>query len=856
MTTASEARDPEVLELFIEETTEALARVERLLLYAEKGDAPPDLMTRLFRDLHTMKGTAGFLALEKMASLAHAAEDLLSVLRETPARARPEHFAALLETADVLRKLMDAVKSSGDEGPQPIDELKLRLRAGASEAPAAPAAPQDPLPQLAHPIAIAAPAVAPAANGAPEAARAEAGDASVRVNVAVLDSLMNLMGELVLARNQVSTLLKAPADDEGSRVEAFGRLSGITSELQQTVMKARMQPVGRVFEKLPRLLRDLCQATGKRAECTLEGATTEIDKALVDAIRDPLLHVVRNAVDHGIESPEARIAAGKPETGAVAVRASHQGGMVCIEISDDGRGMDPARLRAHAVKRGLLTAAAAELLGDREAVELVFRPGFSTAETVTDISGRGVGMDVVRTQVERAGGQVELDSVAGQGTTVRLKMPLTLAIVPALLVESSGRRFAIPQAALVELVHLDAGQGSASIVEARGAPLLRLRGELLPLVRLSSALAIGAEPASPGGNVVVVSAGARRYGIWVDKIHDAEEIVVKPLTRELQKLRCYAGAAVLGDGAVALILDVAGVAALAGLDASARPQLASVRAIAEGLGPQPYLIFTVGAGTQCAVPLAMVARLEQVPAGRIERIGRSEVVQYRGAVLPLLRPEQLLPLGELPPAEEQQLVVFDFGRAVGFAVRAIVDVVDLTVSAETGRGAAPLTLGQAVVLGRTTLLLDAYSMVRKHVPDFARDSERPEAAGVLLVDDSNAMRAAVGGFLRARGLEVLEAHAGGPALQAVRDSRPGELQAVVTDLEMAGLDGFGLIEALRRERPDLPVIAWTQHESAAVHQRACAAGARACVHKLQREGLVAALAALGVGPLDEQARAA
>jgi two-component system chemotaxis sensor kinase CheA len=476
--------DDEIKQLFIDESLEALQRCERLLLDAEEGHARADLVDVLFRDFHTIKGTSALLGYDRIASLGHAAEDLMSRLRDKSIDAKPHHFARMVDVVDTLRALIESTRDANDEGSTDVGPLVKLLRedlergnepppASAPIAPAVAAAPA-PVPPPAPTVPTPAPVVAaapppptapmadakpafdplpaepaPAAAEAPEAheheekaaKQHEATDGTVRVNVAVLDKLMNLMGELVLARNQMVQSVRALRDQTAQG--AAQRLSLVTSDLQEQIMKTRMQPVSRVFEKIPRQVRDLCQQTGKRITAEVDGTTTEIDKALVEAIRDPVMHIIRNAVDHAIEAPDERVLKGKSPVGKIFVRAMHEGSTVTIEIRDDGRGIDPTKVKAVAVKRGVITQAEATAMGEREAINLIFRPGFSTAEKVTSISGRGVGMDVVRTHVERNGGQVELESTLGKGTTIRLKMPLTLAIIPALLVQEAGQRFAI-----------------------------------------------------------------------------------------------------------------------------------------------------------------------------------------------------------------------------------------------------------------------------------------------------------------------------------------------------------------------------------------------------------------------------
>lgn len=908
--------DDEIRQLFVDESLEALQRVEKILLEAEQGQPRANMVDTMFRDMHTIKGTSALLGFEKTASLAHAAEDLMSKLRDHSIEAKRHHFARMVEVVDALRQFVESTRDTGGEGDSDAAPLVAKLRhdleqgnaAGgepvatqsaakpsAPEAKPAPAAaalpaapPPSPTPAAAassappptsaapqpkeEPAAVtsspspssppsppsptasstpAAPAgpgaAAPAAAAGPAEHHGEA-DGTVRVNVGVLDKLMNLMGELVLARNQMVQIVRGQRDNNA--LAAAQRLSLVTSDLQEQIMKTRMQPVARVFEKIPRMVRDLSQQTGKRVAVEVEGTTTELDKALVEAIRDPVMHIVRNSLDHGIETPDERVAKGKPATGKLTVRAMHEGSTVTIEIRDDGKGVDPAVVKRVALSRGVITQAEADRMGDREAIELIFRAGFSTAAKVTAISGRGVGMDVVRTHVERAGGQVELESHVGKGTTIRMKMPLTLAIIPALLVKDGDQRFAIPQANLLELVYLDDEQAKKAIENVRGAPIYRLRGEILPLVRLSPLLR--RKPAEIEGlNIVVVSIGLRRYGLVVESIHDTEEIVIKPLHSMIKKLPCYAGATVLGDGGVALILDVAGIATMAGIDLSASRNETFVETkVATSESSQSVLIFTAGADARCAVPVSMVARLEQVEAKAIETVAGAELLQYRGELMPIIRPEGALPIGSPPESETgiQQLLVFNFGRPVGVAVNAIIDTCDVESFHPSD---VPGTLGKAVVFGRTTMLVDVFSLVRQLAPACLGTGGAPKKAKrprVLLADELDAMRASLAGFLRASGLDVVEVTS--DAL--VRELR----QAVDTrhfDAVVAGVEGKTaetMVKAVRTEQPALPVVCLSQEGGAG------ASGLPPCIKRVEREAVLEALVEAGVfSSTSDQARA-
>jgi two-component system chemotaxis sensor kinase CheA len=872
-------RDAETVALFVEESIEGLQRIDALLLDAERGAPPANLMATLFRDVHTIKGTSGFLAFSRIQSLSHVAEDLLSRLRDNKLQARADHFSCLIAVGDRLRQMVENVRATGDEGEVEVASLIGQLRTLLQEVPRPASVPAS---APATPVAAAAPTPIPAAAALAQAVQAapapvaapvevaappesaeissevevhpsggQAADSTVRVNVAVLDRLMNLIGELVLARNQVVQMVKVSSDRSVQTQAATHRLNLVTSDLQEQVMKTRMQPVARVFEKIPRMVRDLARVTHKQVTTEVEGTTTEIDKALVEAIRDPVMHIVRNAIDHGIETPAERTEKGKPPVGTLTVRASHEGGMVTIEIEDDGKGMDPRALKAHAVKKQVLTEAEANRLSDREALELVFRPGFSTAKAVTDISGRGVGMDVVRTHVERSGGQVEIDSVVNRGTVIRLKMPLTLAIIPALLVRAGQQRFAIPQVNLLELVYLDEEKAKKGIEYVRGAAIYRLRGEILPIVRLGAVLGMEthARPVGEAGvYIVVLAVGTRRYGLVVDGIHDTEEIVIKPLHGQLKRIPAYAGAAVLGDGGVALILDVAGLADTAGIDTSTERRAGAGDEESAGGRRQAFIVFRAGEGGQCAVPLSMVARLEHVEPGKIERVAGTEVIQYRDSIMPIVRPEAVLPLGAVPAAgATQPIIVFDLGQSVGMAVGEILDILELEVKEDSLGQSTPFALGKVVAFNRTTLLLDVYKIVRELVPQFVKERRRgTRKMRVLLVDDSAAMRSALGSWLQSSGMEVVEVASGKAALAEVLQKGTA-FDAVVSDLEMPGMDGFEFLSTLKRERPELPTFAWTFHDEPAVAERAMAAGARACVGKMEREDLVAAFEANGVG---------
>jgi two-component system chemotaxis sensor kinase CheA len=547
------------------------------------------------------------------------------------------------------------------------------------------------------------------------------------VDVGLLDKLMNLVGELVLARNQILQFTASQKD--ATFLGTTQRLNLITTELQEGVMKTRMQPIGNVWNRFPRIVRDLAVQCGKRVRVEMEGQETELDRTIIEAIKDPLTHIVRNSVDHGIEPPEARAGRGKPEEGCLHLRAFHEGGQVNIEISDDGGGIDADKVRRKALERGLLSGEQAARLSERECLQLIFLPGFSTAEKITNVSGRGVGMDVVKTNIEKIGGTVDLQSERGVGTTLKIKIPLTLAIIPALVVTAGGDRYAIPQASLLELVRVEGEQARTAIEMIHGAPVYRLRGRLLPLVYLAREL--GLEPparaeaaAAHSLNIVVLRADERRFGLVVDGINDTEEIVVKPLGKLLKGIAQFAGATIMGDGRVALILDVLGLAQRAGVVSEARD-----RALAEGSARAAeaesacQTLLLVGLGKRrLAIPLSAVARLEEIPATAIEWADGQEVVQYRGDILPLIRLADVLG-AEAEAQDPMPVVVYcEQGRSAGLVVGRILDIAEARLQIKQG-ARRPGVVGSAVIQQHVSDVIDVRGVIEAADPTFFQQTQ-------------------------------------------------------------------------------------------------------------------------------------
>jgi two-component system chemotaxis sensor kinase CheA len=561
-------------------------------------------------------------------------------------------------------------------------------------------------------------------------------DSSLRVDVTLLDTLMRLVGELVLTRNQIVAV--ATAQGEAAMIRSSQRLNLLVSELQAGVMKTRMQPIDTLWSKLPRLVRDLAVACGREVSLELEGRDTELDKTILEAIKDPLTHVVRNAIDHGIEPRETRLAAGKPAEGTLTLRAFHEGGQVNIEISDDGAGIDPDKVAAKALERGVATSEQLASMTAGEIVNLIFVPGFSTAAQVTNVSGRGVGMDVVRTNIERIGGTVDVSSEKGVGTTLHVKIPLTLAIIPALTVECAGERYAVPQVSLDELLCLEGDQARAGVEYLSGAPVFRLRGSLVPLVWLDHVLDLTDGPhVDESVFILVLKAEGRRFGLVVDRVLNTEEIVVKPLSRQLKGIGTYAGATILGDGRVALILDVRALARRAhvvrdGDSAHDRDKRTTAAAALDG--PEPLLIVTVGE-RRLAIPLSMLTRLEEIASDRVERVGQHEVVQYRGQLLPLGRLSTMLGEPVAADPETLKVIVYTQGRrSVGLVVDAVVDI-----AIEEPRSRADVSAfgisGVVVVQELVTELLDMEQAIMAADPRFFDAVAAAGAADVSPYED-------------------------------------------------------------------------------------------------------------------------
>ncbi|MGE3932313.1 MAG: chemotaxis protein CheW [Rhodospirillaceae bacterium] len=994
----------DLLKEFLTETAESIESLDVELVKLEQNPNDPELIGNIFRLVHTIKGTCGFLGLPRLESVAHAGENVLGRFRDGTLEVTPEAVTLILAALDRIKSLLAALeeRETEPEGEDAaliaqLDEMAARdsNTVAKAAAPAPPPAAPAPAAAAAHapaaaaaPVAAApaAPAIDPAAtlldnaggvssvdcavelmlrkadkdpgiapffkgadltvlqgrqveylvkvlggaakaateelraayrpliaNGfrpahfdrlavhlgealkdlevaetivpdivavfaavrdeavepPPAAAADHAGEAkaaddrgdgqskesgvaqaSIRVSVDLLENLMTMVSELVLTRNQLLQMVRKYEDSEFK--VPLQRLSHVTTDLQEGVMKTRMQPIGNAWAKLPRIIRDLSRELGKKIDLQMIGAETELDRQVLELIKDPLTHMVRNSADHGLETPDERVSAGKQPTGKIVLNAYHEGGHIIIEISDDGRGINLKKVKAKIVSNGLASESELEAMSEQQIQQFIFKAGFSTAEKVTSVSGRGVGMDVVRTNIEKIGGNIELRSVQGKGSTFVIKIPLTLAIVSALIVECGGERFAIPQISVDELVRVS-GASEHRIEVINETPVLRLRDRLLPLVDLGELLRIsdrrdfrkaGGEATDTETLIIVAKVGTQNFGIIVDRVFDTEEIVVKPVSPILRAISIYSGNTILGDGSVVMILDPNGIAAASGEIAMAdeRADEAKVRDGAEG-ERVACLVFRAGSDTPKAVPLALVARLEEIARDTIEFSNGRPVVQYRGQIMPLLAVD---PAFALPESGRQPVVVFtDHNRSMGLMVDEITDIIEDRVNIEL-TSATPGILGSTVLAGRTTDMLDTSYYASQAFADWFGSVANANGAGdgksrVLLVDDSAFFRNLLAPLLSVAGYEVTPVESASDAL-ALREA--GEnYDVIISDIEMPGMDGFRFAEEVRQsgQWQKVPMVALSSRTAPGDLQRGREVGFSDYVPKLDRDALLATL---------------
>jgi two-component system chemotaxis sensor kinase CheA len=874
----------DLLREFLTETNESLDTVDNQLVRFEQDPNNAKILDNIFRLVHTIKGTCGFLGLPRLEALAHAAETLMGKFRDgMPVTA--EAVTLILGSIDRIKEILAGLESTHTEpegnDADLIDALHAMVERGVAALAAAPAEPRieqgtltfqvlerplrpgevsldelerafrETAPDVAPPPAPAKQAAPkPAAKPGPKKAFAEPETAesdrvanqSIRVNVDTLEHLMTMVSELVLTRNQLLEISRRHEDTEFK--VPLQRLSNVTAELQEGVMKTRMQPIGNAWQKLPRIVRDLSAELGKQIELEMHGADTELDRQVLDLIKDPLTHMVRNSADHGLETPAERLACGKPEQGTIRLSAYHEGGHIIICIADNGRGMNTERIKAKAVANGLVTESELEKMTEAQIHKFIFAPGFSTASTVTSVSGRGVGMDVVRTNIDQIGGTIDVKSVAGQGSSVTVKIPLTLAIVSALIVEAGGDRFAIPQLAVVELVRARANSDHR-IERIKDTPVLRLRNKLLPLLHLQKLLKIdgGADSDPENGFIVVTQVGSQTFGIVVDGVFHTEEIVVKPMSTKLRHIEMFSGNTILGDGAVIMIIDPNGIAKALGTTGAAQLEIADENAAMRSLAAEQLtslLVFRAGSAQPKAVPLALITRLEEIAVEKIEKSNGRHMVQYRDQLMPLVQMDGVAIASE---GAQPILVFSDDGRSMGLVVDEIIDIVEERLNIEVA-GTQDGILGSAVIKGQATEVIDVGHFLPMAFADwFSRKEMRPSATAqsVLLVDDSAFFRNMLAPVLKAAGYKVRLANNAQEGLVVLRSGL--RFDAVLTDIEMPDMNGFEFAETIKADQRlgAMPIIALSSMVSPAAIERGRQAGFHDYVAKFDRPGLIAAL---------------
>lgn len=934
---------------FLMETNESLEELDLDLVNLEQNPNDQDLLGKIFRLMHTIKGTCGFLDLPKLEKVAHHAENVLGRFRDGDLEVSGESVTIIFESIDVIKSIVGEIEATGAEGDMDTSDLIKRLDAifeGGDSAPAeaedvaaeaTPATEYDidqytgepiifePIPAgtsfdepstdnaqtdaakpeydidqyTGEPIVfepvpagtsfdaneqVAAEPVAPAAaveKTAPKADEKPPAKAkgpiettqTLRVNVDVLEDLMTMVSEMVLTRNQLLQLMRENQDSEF--IAPLQRLNQVVSELQEGVMKTRMQPIGNAWSKLPRIIRDLALELDKKINLDMRGKETELDRQVLDLIKDPLTHMVRNSGDHGIESPAERVAAGKPETGTVILNAFHEGGHIIIEISDDGKGLPMDKIKEKIIKNELATEAELAEMTDQQIQQYIFKAGLSTAEKVTSVSGRGVGMDVVKTNIEKIGGAIELKSIEGKGSTFTIKIPLTLAIVSALIVEAGNERFAIPQLAVRELV-MASSHGENQIEMIKGAPVYRLRDHLLPLVTLSDLLKLNSplhdeeqlisdasaeetqenmqENNTPQNQYIVVTqVGTYSFGIVVDRVFDTEEIVVKPVAAILRDIELFSGNTILGDGSVIMILDPNGIAQATGEVDTGKAETRAEESefLIASNQKTSLLLFNAGDGAPKAVPLSLVARLENLALKDIEHANNQMVTQYRDTLMPLLPFDTGVTLeGE---TEKPVLVFSNAMESMGLIVDEIVDIVEEVIDVQVG-GSTPGLLGSAIIGGKATDVVDVGHFLSNANADWYKDhgdEDFETSAGgttlnmkrnILLVDDSSFFRNMLTPLLSVAGYNVTTMESPIEALKLCEDGK-ATFDAIISDIEMPDMNGFEFAEKVKSNSrwQDTPMVALTSHATEGDIERGKRVGFERYIAKFDRDTLLSTL---------------
>ncbi|MAF76849.1 MAG: histidine kinase [Halobacteriovoraceae bacterium] len=908
-----------IIQEFLVESFDNLSNINDDLTQYEKNIEDYDLLNSIYRKIHTLKGSASFLGLNKLQEITHTVESILDHIRDKDFNVNSDLIDIFLESFDICVHLLRNIENSGTEGDLDTSDILRRLKnsleaellgnqmpqgkdqAGGEklEGTSSPATeadnslesliadhinpptelssessvltqkveentnadkPEPEVKEAAKPAEakpaeevkkVEKPKPAPVKPKAtpPPGGRSNISDSIVRVNVHLLDKIMNVVGELVITRNQILQYSKFKDDADLNRYAQ--QLNVITTDLQTDIMTTRMQPVGSVFNKFERIVRDLSRTQKKKVHLEIIGQDTELDKTLLEVIKDPMTHLIRNSLDHGLETPEEREEKGKNPEGILSIKAYHEGGQVVIEIADDGNGISSARVRNKAVEKGIMTREEVDGLSLNKVHTLIFHPGFSTAEQVTNISGRGVGMDVVKSNIEKIGGEVEVQSEEGRGTTFRLKIPLTLAIVPALVVEGGGETFAIHQKNLVELVLLEE-KDFTKIEHLHGKEFFRLRGDLIPIIRLNEVLGISKdrEVENPVLNIIVLKAEGKTYGLIVDEILDTQEIVVKPLDRILKNINYYAGSTIMGDGRVALIIDAFGFYnQFDSKESAQKEEIGKREVVAEAnYDTLEVVLYKLGDERTYAVPLSLIDRLEEIDCSRIEWSGNQSIIRYRNTSMPLINVENLLGLNGKSVLETQKegkincIVTSINGVFFGVIVSEIMDIAMSETELDTDTVDRNGLMGTIYINDRLITLVDLYEMINMTEVGkklFKVDKSVELSGEVLVVEDSSLYRRIYEDILTDIGLKPIIVRNGEEGLSAFKNNP--HVKMVITDVEMPVMSGHELSREIRESNNQIPIIAVSARLSENEIQKGEESGFTTHLEKLNKKELVTLL---------------
>ena len=864
----------ELLRDFLTETTEHIEGAETQLVHFERNPSDASLIASIFRLVHTIKGTSSFLGLERLERVGHAAESVMGMLRDGVPPT--QHSVTLILAAiDRIKTIIEDIGKHGSEPPaddsEIINALEAYYAAGSEAAAAAAAAeasvkaealaPVSAAPEVAEqvmpepvaaPAAPAAPAPAPVASAQPEAPKsqpkAEAAASaqpkeqrgqgggngeSIRVSVDTIERMMQLVSELVLSRNQLLELARHREDD--SIKTPLQHLSTLTSDLQDAVMRARMQPVGRLYANLPRLVRELSTSLGKSIDLVTEGADTELDRQLIEVIRDPLTHLIRNCADHGIERPDERVAKGKPERGEIRVSAAHEAGQITIDIADDGKGLDTERIKQKILAQGLATEQELRAMSNEEIYRYIFEAGFSTAQVVSNVSGRGVGMDVVRSNIEAIGGSVSLSSVEGRGSRFSMRIPLTLAIAPALIIEVAGQRFALPQTSVVEAVSL--GKNYKDLIQnVQHALVLKLREEVIPAVELRNVVGLnsGADDDTNDKLAVVMRVGTESFCIIVDGVADIQEIVVKPLSASLSHLKVFSGHTILGDGSVVLILDPAGIGANLGIEKSTDKKREQARDQG-ALERRRLVMFRAGSGAPKVLPLSLVSRIEMVETSRIESSDGRMMVLLQGRLMPIVPISHEI---DMSRSAYPVLVVATETRSIGLMADEIVDILEEKLEIQLTSANSEL-IGSAEIRGEAVELIDVSHFIRMADPP-ARGNSTPQR--VLFAADEQVLRDLLCPAISACGYSLVASSIPADPNEFLQQVSSFDAVIVDADAPVFALPSFQRALKDRANASLVPLIGVSKHPTNRTTRIATEGGLAALLSRHDRQQLIETLA--------------